>query len=107
MLHMGAIASPLEPVRAAIVAEHHRGAYMAKSFPLVVVDRDEKVFSIHGPMSDDRPWNGRVCAAQKAGRQVNCSTPADWDRATVVADMKAQLGFEEVSSVPLPHASLN
>ena len=43
-------------------------------FYLAVVDNDAHVFSIVGPMSDDRSWNKRVCDAQEKGRSVRCYT---------------------------------
>ena len=75
---------------------------MASTFLLVVLDHDEKVFSIHGPMSDDTQWNSRVVAAQKAGRQVNCSTPSGHDRPAVALSVRRQFGFKEIAAVALP-----
>ncbi len=43
-------------------------------FHFVVVDDDAHLFSILGPMSDDTPWNKRVCDAQEKGRSVRCYT---------------------------------
>jgi len=43
-------------------------------FYLIVTDKDNATFSVEGPMTDDRPWNRAVVAAQKSGRQVRCST---------------------------------
>ena len=43
-----------------------------KQFYLCVVDSDNKVFSVEGPMSNDESWNEAVCEAQSAGRSVHC-----------------------------------
>ena len=74
-------------------------------FLLVIKDEDKKVFSIEGPMSDDRPWNTRVCAAQDEGRMVRCFAANGMDRQEVTRRMKAQFGYEEVDTVPLPWKS--
>jgi hypothetical protein len=42
-------------------------------FYLIVTDQDKETFSVEGPMTDDRPWNHAVVAAQKSGRRVRCS----------------------------------
>ncbi len=41
-------------------------------FFLVVVDEDEKVFNIVGPMTDDSEWNAKIIELQKSGRNVRC-----------------------------------
>jgi hypothetical protein len=43
-------------------------------FLLVVVDEDEKVFNIVGPMTDDSEWNAKIVELQKSGRNVRCSS---------------------------------
>jgi hypothetical protein len=45
-----------------------------KPFCIVVSDRDRNVFSVHGPMTDDREITNQVVEAQESGRAVNCST---------------------------------
>jgi hypothetical protein len=50
---------------------------MQKSFILVVMDHDNKKFSVEGPMRDDRPWNDAVLQAQDAGRDVRCFSSDD------------------------------
>ena len=45
-----------------------------KPFYLIVTDKSDKMFSVEGPMSDDRQWNHAVVMAQKLGRQVRCFT---------------------------------
>lgn len=44
-----------------------------RSFHLTVIDRTNKVFSIHGPMSRSSDWAERVLQAQQSGRDVTCS----------------------------------
>lgn len=43
-----------------------------KRFYLCVVDSDNKVFSVEGPMSNDESCNEAVCKAQSAGRSIRC-----------------------------------
>lgn len=64
-----------------------------KPFLLIVTDRDKQVFTVEGPMMDDRPWNDAVVAAQNAGRQVNCSTPGEGlTRAAVIQSWQKTYG---------------
>ena len=74
---------------------------MVAPFLLVVKDEDEKVFSVEGPMQDDRAWMERIVAAQDAGRAVRCFTAASLDRQEVARGMTEQFGYDEVASVPL------
>jgi hypothetical protein len=41
-------------------------------FFLIVADRDNGVFTVEGPMTDDRPWNKAVIRAQNDKRHVTC-----------------------------------
>ena len=52
-------------------------------FTLIVTDRDEKTFSVEGPMIDDNQWSDAVVGAQKSGRQVNCHVPGGPARSSV------------------------
>jgi hypothetical protein len=45
-----------------------------KPFYLIVTDKNDKMFSVEGPMTDGRHWNHAVVMAQKSGRQVTCFT---------------------------------
>jgi len=63
-------------------------------FFLVITDRDKGLFNVVGPMTDDNPWNERVCAAQNEGRHVNCQNPNLQNRETIIAMVKQQLGLE-------------
>ena len=58
---------------------------MVKPFLLVVVDRDKSEFAIEGPMTDDRPWNDVVVAAQNSGRRVICHMPGEGQTKEAVA----------------------
>jgi hypothetical protein len=72
-------------------------------FLLVVVDHDKKVFSIGGPMEDDRPWNDAVAAAQEKGRSVNCFPPSSRaSRETVAEEMQIEFGYSEAKSILTP-----
>lgn len=41
-------------------------------FYLVIVDGDENVFNIEGPMTDDESWISQVTQLQEKGRKVRC-----------------------------------
>jgi hypothetical protein len=43
-------------------------------FFLIVVDRDQGIFSVEGPMTDDTEWVEAVVGAQKTGRDIHCSS---------------------------------
>ena len=47
-------------------------SFSTRPFFLIVSDWDKRVFTVEGPMTDDRPWNKAVARAQGAGRQVKC-----------------------------------
>jgi len=60
-----------------------------RSFYLVIVDDDQRIFTVEGPMTDDTHWTHSVYLAQKAGRNVRCSSAehpsadhaaAEWQR---------------------------
>lgn len=56
--------------RACIIEAIENYPEPAEPFILIVTDRDEKTFSVEGPMADDNPWSDAVVDAQKSGRQV-------------------------------------
>ncbi len=69
-------------------------------FLLVLKDEDRKVFTVVGPMTDDTPWNHRVCEAQDTGRQVRCFTAGrDQTREQVIAEAQRDWGFEYTDDV--------
>jgi hypothetical protein len=65
-----------------------------KRFSLCVVDSDNKVFSVEGPMSNDESWNEAVCNAQAAGRSIHCFSMHDQpDRKVIERSYAAQTSF--------------
>lgn len=74
---------------------------MVNPFLLVVVDHDKKTYSVHGPMKDDTAWNEAVCAAQDAGRYVQCfATPSEES----LGSWEAEHWVQRVPAVDLPWA---
>ena len=64
------------------------------AFYLIVVDRDQRLFNVVGPMNDDTDHINAVVAAQKKGRDVRCFTPlAGKPREAIVSDFANQTGF--------------
>lgn len=43
-------------------------------FHLIITDKDQGIFNIIGPITDDTEWNTRVSQCQNSGRNVNCQT---------------------------------
>ena len=78
-----------------------------KQFYLCVVDSDNKVFSVEGPMSNDESWNEAVCEAQSAGRSVHCFSVHDQpDRKAIEKSYATQTSFaakEPGSVIALHH----
>jgi hypothetical protein len=64
---------------------------------LVIVDRDNLVFSIEGPMNDDTRWIKAVLALQEKGRGVTCSTPGD---SAMLNDITVDMAARGFSNVP-------
>ena len=63
-------------------------------FFLVVVDRDNGVFNVFGPVSDDAPYVREVSLAQLKGRNVDLHNPGEFDaRQDVIDAVQRQLGF--------------
>jgi hypothetical protein len=48
-------------------------------FYLIVTDHDRGVFTVEGPMTDDRPWNEAARYARDQQRRIACG-PSDRDR---------------------------
>lgn len=60
----------------------------AKPFFLIVIDEDRGVFSVAGPMIDDRPWQSAARKArEQEERRVVCS-PAGEDRDALAAEFR-------------------
>jgi len=78
-----------------------------KRFYLCVVDSDNKVFSVEGPMSNDETWIEAVCKAQAAGRSIHCFSVHDQlDRDAIEISYAEQTSFsakEPGSVVTLLH----
>jgi hypothetical protein len=64
-------------------------------FFLIVADRDQGVFSVEGPMTDDTQWNSAVCRAQETGRQVNCYSAGN-DRQVAITEYRQAYGLRLV-----------
>jgi hypothetical protein len=56
---------------------------------LVLIDADRGVFSVEGPMTDDRPWQSAARKARKDERHVVCG-PAVADRDTIAAEFRRE-----------------
>ncbi len=69
-------------------------------FFLVLKDEDRGLFAVIGPMTDDTPWNNRVCQAQDQGRHVSCYTPGkSLTRDQVIAGVKQQLKLKYTDEI--------
>ena len=53
-------------------------------FYLIVADHDRGVFSVEGPMTDDRPWEAAARYARDHERRITCG-PAGPDRDALAA----------------------
>jgi len=81
-----------------------------KQFFLCVVDSDNRVFSVEGPISNDESWNEAVCEAQSAGRSVHCFSVHDQpDRKAIEKSYATQTSFaaKEPGSVIALHRLLD
>jgi hypothetical protein len=64
-------------------------------FYLIVTDRDNKVFNIVGPMSDDTSFNEKVLKCQEQGRHVNChSANQQLSREALIQRVSIELNLE-------------
>ena len=75
-------------------------------FFLIVADRDQRVFTVEGPMVDDAEWNEAVGRAQKQGRNVMCCS-VGCDRSRAEKDYAAGSRFQlapsgSIVDAPLP-----
>ena len=77
-----------------------RGAKEARShlhpepFFIVVVDRDNGVFNVIGPVEDDAPYVREVNRIQRKGRSVDLHNPGEFTaREDVVREVERSLGF--------------
>jgi len=65
-------------------------------FFLIIVDHDRGVFSVEGPMIDDRPWKDAAMSARNNERRIECG-PTGSDRDALVADYRRA---HKVAGVP-------
>ena len=66
-------------------------------FFLIVADHDRHMFSVEGPMTDDRPWIAAArWARDQMQRRVICG-PRGADRAVLAAEYR---GLEKMAGVP-------
>jgi hypothetical protein len=56
-------------------------------FYLIVADHDRGVFSVEGPMTDDRPWEAAARYARDHERRITCG-PAGPDRDALAAEYR-------------------
>ena len=58
-----------------------------RPFFLVVIDEDRGVFSVEGPMTDDRPWQSAARKAREQRRRIVCG-PTGADREFPAAEFR-------------------
>jgi hypothetical protein len=59
-----------------------------RPFYLIVTDNDRGVFSVEGPMTDDRPWNAAArYARDQQQRRITCR-PTGLDRDALAAEYR-------------------
>ena len=76
---------------------------IAREFWLVVVDDEQKAFTIEGPMIDDTLWNEAVVSTQQDGRSVRCySAPIQSSRESLRSHLLATGYTEAVRSIVTP-----
>ena len=74
-------------------------------FYLVLVDHDNKVFNVVGPMSDDTDWNKDIAELQRTGRKTNCfSVPGSELLNNIINSCSRQTGynFSQKLIAPIP-----
>lgn len=61
---------------------------------MVIVNDDQKIFNVVGPMSNDEKLNADVCAEQMKGRNVRCFTSGNYQtKEELVAETKKELNL--------------
>lgn len=66
-----------------------------RRFRLILVDREQRIFNIVGPMTDDTDWTNKVVEEQQKGRQVNCQTVSAEETTEEIAERYAEAtGYE-------------
>lgn len=46
----------------------------SKTFELIIYDVDRKKYATTGKITNDDPWNKRVCEEQEKGREIRCTS---------------------------------
>jgi hypothetical protein len=75
------------------------------SFFLIITDLDRSVFSVEGPMTDDRPWHAAIRFARNHhDRRITCG-PTGTDRDQLVAEYRRthKLAGVPPGSIVRPH----
>jgi hypothetical protein len=70
----------------------------ARTFVLIVVDRDSGDFTVEGPMTDDSPWNRAVVQAQRLGRNLRCFGMGDATPDAAAAEWQAMHGGRRIAA---------
>ncbi len=71
-------------------------------FYIVVIDEEQNIFNVLGPMADDTEINHKVYKSQESGRQVRCySQDGRFTREEVINSVKAQSSHCEFSIKPI------
>ena len=65
-------------------------------FFLCVVDADQGIFSVEGPMKDDQVWRQAISEAQSSGRAVRCFSVPRWGNRKAVERHYAALSSLQV-----------
>jgi hypothetical protein len=58
-----------------------------RPFFLIVIDEDRGVFSVEGPIADDRPWQSAARKAREQRRRIVCGPTAE-DRELLAAEFR-------------------
>ena len=67
-----------------------------RPFFLIVIDEDRGIFSVEGPMIDDRPWQSAARKARDQQRRIVCG-PTGADRELLAAEFR---GTRKLAGVP-------
>jgi hypothetical protein len=72
-------------------------------FYLIVTDHDRGVFSVEGPMTDDRPWQSAAREARNHQHRISCGpTGPDQDELAVEYRTKHRLAGVPPGSIVRP-----
>lgn len=65
-------------------------------FFLIIADHDKRQFMVVGPVLDDRPWNIRVVAEQRRGRDLTCSSEQAGPHHTLIGEHPNLPGYHYI-----------